>query len=241
MDFLGAVNRVLVNAYILKGDDDLLTNFNSNQHEATLRVAKNAIQTELNYLMAIFSLDYERAQTVGTITTVASQRRYTLPSNFVRFWGDFPYIVLDSDDSDRLYEFQGGEDRLRRLHFDYKTNEGKENWWYWSQNTTKEIGLFQVPDGIRTYEFEYEKDSTVTNSTDTIPFQSEAESQAFADMASRRFVYMVEKDRDLQNLEQDGPYQTAQGTLMNFMRHRDPPKSYNKSYRSAPSLDGRLI
>jgi len=232
MDFLGAVNRVLVNAYIIKGDDDLLTNFNDNQHEATLRVAKNAIQTELNGLLSFFSLDYERAQTLGTITTVVGQRNYALPANFVRFWGDHPYLVLTTDDAERLYEFNGGEDRLRRLHHDYKTNEGKENWWYWSQNTSKQIGLFQVPDAIRTYEFEYEEDKTVSNSTDPIPFATEAESQAFADMASRRFVYMVEKERDLANLEQDGEYQMAQGTLMNFLRHRDPPKSYGKSYRS---------
>jgi len=231
MDFLGAVNRVLVNAYILKGDDDLLTNFNDNQHEATLRVAKQAIQTELNSWMSALSNDYERAQTLGTITTVIGQKDYTLPSDFVRFWGDYPYLVLTTDDAERLYEFQGGEDRLRRLHHDYKTNPGKENWWYWSQNTVKQIGLFQVPDAIRDYEFEYEKDTTVTNSTDTIPFQTEAESQAFADMASRRFVYMVEQDKELANLEQDTQYLTAQGTLANFMRHRDPQKSYGKSYR----------
>lgn len=232
MDFLAAVNRVLVNAYILKGDDDLLTNFNDNQHEATLRVAKNAIQTELNGLLSFFSLDYERSQTPGSITTVVGQRVYSLPANFVRFWGDHPYLVLNTDDAERLYEFRGGEDRLRRSHHDYKTNEGKENWWYWSQNTSKEIGLFQVPDAIRTYEFEYEKDSTVSNSTDPIPFASEAESQAFADMASRRFNYMVEEGLDLANLENDGQYQMAQGTLMNFLRHRNPDKSYGKSYRS---------
>ncbi|MGI9316750.1 MAG: hypothetical protein ACR2QW_05410 [bacterium] len=231
MDFLGAVNRVLVNAFILKGDDDLITNFNDNQHEATLRVAKNAMQTELNSLLSFFSIDSERAQTVGSITTVVGQRAYTLPADFVRFWGDNPYLVLDTDDSDRMYEWHGGENRLRRIHFDYKTEQGNENWWYWSQNTSKEIGLFQVPDGIRTYEFDYEKDGTVTNSSDELPFQSEAESQAFADMASRRFVYMVETGRELADLEQDGQYLVAQGTLMSFMRHRNPDKHYGKSYR----------
>jgi len=231
MDFLGAVNRVLTNAYIIKGDDDLLTNFNDNQHEATLRIAKNAIQTELNSLMSAFSMNYERAQSIGTLTTVVGQRTYTLPSDFVRFWGDNPYLVLDTDDSERLYEWHGGENRLRRTNHDYKTNPGKENWWYWSQNESKEIGLFQVPDAIRTYEFDYEKDVTVTNSTDTIPFQTEAESQAFADMASRRFVYIIEKDKELANLEQDSQYLTAQGTLMNFISYRDPNKFYGKSYR----------
>lgn len=232
MDYLGAVNRVLVNALIIKGDDDLLTNFNDNQHEATLRIAKNAVQTELNGLLSHFSLDYERAQTLGTLTTVAGTRTYALPADFVRFWGDFPYLVLTTDDAERLYEFNGGENRLRRLHHDYKTNQGKENWWYWSQNTSKQIGLFQVPDAVRTYEFEYEKDSTISNSTDPIPFATEAESQAFADMASRRFVYMRERDRDLADLESDREYQMAQGTLMNFLRHRNPNKSYGKSYRS---------
>lgn len=231
MDFLGAVNRVLVNAYIIKGDDDLLTNFNSNQHEATLRVAKNAVQTELNGLLSFFSIDYERAQTLGTITTVVGTRTYALPADFIRFWGDNPYLALTTDDSDRLYEWNGGERKLSRQQTDYKTDQGKENWWYWSQNTSKQIGLFQVPDAVRSYEFEYEKDSTVSNSTDTIPFQTEAESQAFADMASRRFVYMVEDALNLADLAQDGEYAMAQGTLMNFMSHRDPKKHYGKSYR----------
>ncbi|MGI9569071.1 MAG: hypothetical protein ACR2PH_04885 [Desulfobulbia bacterium] len=231
MDFLGAVNRVLVNAYIIKGDDDLLTNFNDNQHEATLRVAKNAIQTELNGLLSFFSIDYERAQSVGTLTTVVGQRTYAMPANFVRFWGDNPYLVDPANDSDRLYEWKGGENSLRRQITDYKNSEGKENWWYWSQNTSKQIGLYQVPDAIRTYEFEYEQDRSVANSTDPIPFQTEAESQAFADMASRRFVYMVEDGLNLVDLAQDGEYTMAQGTLMNYMSHRDPKKHYGKSYR----------
>jgi len=42
---------------------------------------------------------------------------------------------------------------------------------------------------------------------------------------------MVEQDKELANLEQDTQYLTAQGTLMNFIRYRDPDKSYGKSYR----------
>jgi len=189
MDFLGAVNRILVNAYILKGDDEPITSFADNQHVGTLRVARQAVETELNSLLSFFSLDYERSQMIGSITTVVGQRTYALPANFVQFWGDHPYLTLTTDNAQRLYEFKGGENRLRQLHHDYKTNQGKENWWYWAQDTTKKIGLFQIPNAIRTYEFDYEKDATVSNSTDPLPFQTEAESQAFADRVTALCLY----------------------------------------------------
>lgn len=231
MDFLGAVNRVLVNAFILKGDDDLITNFNSNQHEATIRVAKNAIQTELNGILSFFPIDYEKTSTPGSITTVVGQRSYALPADFIRFWESNPYLYLSTDASRRCYEWSGGEGQLRRDQVLYLTDQGEENWWYWDATTSKKVALFQVPNGIRTWYFDYEKDVTITNSTDLLPFHNEAEAQSFADMASRRFTYMTEAGRDLAQLDQDGQYISSFGTLMNFMRHRNPSNHYGKSYR----------
>ena len=234
MDFLGAVNRVLVNAFIIKGDDDLLTNFNDNQHEGSLRIAKQAIQTELNYFNSVFSTSYERAPTVGQITIVAGTRAYALPSDFVRFWGDDPYLYQSTDPQDRVYEYPGGENHLRKHNAEYKTDQGSIEWWYWEQATTKQIAMYNVPDSEEDgniYQFDYERDVSVSNSTDTIPFQNEAESEAFADMASRRFTYMIDKDLDLANLEDDREYQTAQSTLMNFMTPRNASRNYAKRYR----------
>lgn len=228
MDFLGGVNRVLVNNLILKGDDDLLISFNDTQHVATTRYARNAIQTELNNLVSFFDLDYEK--TTGQIVTVVGTRTYSLPSDFVRFYGDNPYFVNDSDDNDRLYEYKGGENKLRQEDYTYLTNQGVENWWYWNKTTVKSVALYQVPDGVRTYNFDYERDVSVNLSTDTIPLHTESESQAFVDMASRRFKYMIE-GVNLADIEQDTEYAFNRATLMNLMRNRNPDKRYGKQYR----------
>jgi len=228
MDFLGAVNRVLVNNFILKGDDDLITTFNDNQHEATIRVARNAITTELNNFLSFFPVDYERR--TGSIVTVASERVYEMPSDFVRFFGDNPYFYCTDAETKRLYEYKGGEKRLRQKDHNYLDNEGHENWWYWQPSTTKSVALYQIPDTSgRNYSFEYEMDNSISNSTDVIPLHTESEAQAFADMASRRFKYMTQ-ELDVSDLDNDADYIFQRSTLMNLMRYRDPDKKYGKRY-----------
>lgn len=227
MNFLGAVNRVLVNNLIIKGDDDLITSFSDNQHEGTIRLAQNAIQSELNNFTSFFGIDYER--TTSNITTVDGTRTYALPSNFIRFFGDNPYLYLQSDNTDRLYEWPGGEAALRQQHFKYLVDKGRENWWYWHSTTVKTIALFQIPDGVRVYDFEYEADVSVSTTTDTLPFAQEIEAEAFADMASRRFKYLSE-ELDISNLTQDADYTFQQSTLMNLMAFKNPRKRYGKRY-----------
>ncbi len=228
MDFLGAVNRVLVNNTIIKGDDDLVLTFSDAQHEATIRFARNSITSELNNLTSFFSIDREKA--AGTVVTVAGTRTYTLPTNFVQFWGDKPFFYLSTDANQRLYEYPGGELSLRQTARSYLTTEGFESRWYWDAATVKSVGFYQVPNAIRTWNFDYEKDIGVVNSTDTIPLQTEQESEAFADMASRRFKFLIGQ-LELSDIEQDAEYVFARSTLMNLMRRRDPSPSYGKRYR----------
>ena len=229
MDFLGAVNRVLVNNLIIKGDDDLVTTFSDNQHEATIRLARNAIESELNNLLSFFPIDYEK--TSGTLTTVASQRSYSLPADFIRFYGDNPYMYLTSNESYRIYEYKGGEQQLRQVDFQYLSSEGYENYWYWDSTTTKKVALYNIPDAVREYTFDYEKDVSVTAATDTMPFHTAAEAQSFADMASRRFKYAITETLDVAQLEKDAEYNFARQTLFNLMAHKYPSKRYGKRYR----------
>lgn len=228
MDFLGAVNRVLVNAFILKGDDDLITSFSDQQHEATIRVARNNITSELNHHLSLFPVPYER--TTSSITTVAGQRVYTLPSDFVRFYGSNPYFYLDTEASQRCYEYNGGEDALRQEFMLYLTDQGFENWWYWADSTVKSVAFLQVPNAIRVWNFEYERNVSVVNSTDPMPFASEQEAEALADMASRRFRFTIE-DKDLADLEKDWDYNLHRETLMNLLSFKNESTQSGKRYR----------
>ncbi len=229
MDFLGAVNRVLVNNIIIKGDDDLITSFTDQQHEATIRFARNAITSELNNLASFFTFPKEKA--TGNITSEAGTRVYAMPVDFVQFYGSRPYLYLSTDASQRCYEWNGGIEALRQQQMLYLTDQGYENWWYWEDADSKSIALFQVPDTTgRIWNFEYEKEVGVTNSTDTIPFQRESESEAFADMASRRYEYMTNNDLDLANLEKDSEYQLHRSTLFNLIRPKKADPRYGRRY-----------
>src|SRR5687768_9430744 len=84
--FLDAVNRVLAANGILRGDTDEVTGFSDLQHGATVRLARIAIQDELNELMSDTLLPSER-DTTGSITTEAGTRSYSLANNFIRFDG----------------------------------------------------------------------------------------------------------------------------------------------------------
>lgn len=229
MDFLGAVNRVLVNNTIIKGDDDLITSFSDSQHEATIRFARNAITSELNHLASFFTFPQEKAS--GQITTTAGTRVYPLPADFVQFYGSRPYLYLSTDASQRCYEYNGGIEQVRQEFTRYLTDQGYENWWYWEDAASKSIALLQVPDTTgRIWNFEYEKSVAVSNSTDPIPFQTEPESEAFADMAGRRYKYMTDKELDMAKLQDDSEYMLHQGTLFNLIRNKKPNPRYGRRY-----------
>ena len=233
MDFLGSVNRVLVNNTIIKGDDDLVTAFTDSQHEATIRFARQSITSELNNLTSFFTIPYER--TTGSITTVVGTRTYALPSDFVQFFEDHPYLYLSTDASQRCYEYGGGEGKLRQVYRKYLTEQGFEQWWYWHDTTSKQIALHPVPDAIRTWNFEYEKNVGVTASGDTMPFHTEQEAEAFSDMAGRRFKFLI-GDLELSDLEKDADYVFHRSTLFNLLRKRNPNKRYGRRYYS-PTRD----
>lgn len=239
MTFLEAVNRILVNAWILKGDDDLITSFSVSQHEATIRAARNAFTSELNNLLSYFGIPYERSN--GSIVTVQSQRIYTLPADFVRFWEYNPFLYLDDGSRQRAYEYSGGEPALRQRDFVYRSQEGFERWWYWVDGQVKQIALYQVPNAAgREWFFDYEARVTVDIETDPVPLQSDQEAEALADMAARRFKFIVE-ELNVADLEQDADYVFSRSTLMNLIRYRNPDERRGYRYRSDSDFASRSV
>ena len=185
MNFLGAVTRVMRLGGIIRGDTDIPTTFSDLQHGATIGLAQVAVQDELNELTSDSLLAYEKNAT-GAITTVASTRSYALPSDFVRFYGT-PMLLNGTTE---LFEYPGGEDKLKLVFPGYKTDAGTPSWWYFDLTTTKKIAFFPVSTEAKTYTFDYEKDVSVTSATDTMPFHNEMEAQAFCRLAARRFKYL---------------------------------------------------
>ena len=229
MDFLGAVNRLFRITRIIKGDDDALTNFTTTQHAANLELAKIAIQDELGDLVADSLIPYEDAS--STLTSVSGTRVYTLASDFIRFYGNNPFLY-DEENNRAIPRYRGGEDRLRHEILDYKTQSGDPSLWYPVEGTSKQIGLFQVPDDAnagKVYSYDYEKDVSVDLYTDTLPFHTETEAQAFVGASVRRFQFMHD-GLNLEDLPRDPLHTNAKARLAQLMRMYNPRKRYGNKY-----------
>ena len=227
MTFLQAVNRVLRSAAILRGDDDEVSTFSDVQHNAALNLAIVAIQSELADLMADRMISYEK--TSGSIVTVSGTRTYAVAADFVRFYGQRPFLY-NATDNLAMYEYNGGVDSLRHDILDYQTQAGSPHHWYWEDTTTKKIGLFPVPNSAETWAYDYEKDVSVTASSDTLPFHNEMEAQAFCDMATPHFKLLLTR-QDTGALAQNASYTMAKARLSGLLRPTEPNNRYGSVYR----------
>lgn len=226
MTFLDAVNRLLRASGIMRGDDDELDNFSSTQHNAAMNLAIVAVQSELADLVADRLIPYEKTE--ASITTTSGTRTYTLESDFVRFFGQRPFLY-NAADNIQMFEYPGGVDALRHAILDYKTQSGQPYYWYYEDTTTKKIGLFPVPDAAETWTYDYEKDLRVSASTDTLPFHSTTEGEAFADFVLPRFKRLLTR-APLDGLRNDSDRMEARARLANLLRHTEPSKRYGARY-----------
>ena len=226
MNFLSAVNRILRTNNIIRGDDDDITTFNDVAHNATLNLAIIATQDELVEMISDRLIDYEFAE--GTITTSVSASTYSLAPDFVQFFG-IPKFTVGSR---FIVEYPGGLKALEIDNINYATQTGAPTWWYFMHAATKQVAFYPTPDAVETLSYKYEKDVSVTASSDNLPFHNEIEAQAFCAAAGRRFKFLFE---DAQNVDMvlanDASYQGAKARLARLMKGRNPHNTYGYAYR----------
>ncbi len=226
--FIDAVNRILRITGFIRGDTDVLTSFNDTNHNSTQNICQIAIQSELADLIGNSLIPYEHK--TGTITLATNTRSYALPTDFIRLWGD-PGFFYDSTQNNIIWEYPGGENQLRDEIYNYKTEYGYPNYFYFEQTTTKQASFFLVPDSTvngRVLTLDYEADVNVSNSTDILPFQNGNEDYAFCDMAARRFIGMYEK-KDM-DLDKDPQYRNAKARFLNLIKPKNPSGFYGRQY-----------
>lgn len=231
MTLLDAINRIFRLNAIIRGDTDVLTSFNSTQHNASLNLALVAVQNELGDLVSDRLIPAER-KTTGSIATVIGQRTYTLPADFTRFYGTAHFYLQSSNR--QIYEYPGGLAKLQTDYYNYDTAQGSPNWWYWEPASTKKVGFYQVPNAVETWTFDYEGSVMISQASDTLPFANDEESYAFCEMAGRRFKFMFE---DVKNeldvagvLDKDTSYRKAKARLINFIKGQNPRTRYGFVY-----------
>jgi len=230
--FLQAVNRVLRISGIIRGDTDPVALFSDLQHGATLNIAILAIQSTLTDLTAYYEFPKER--TSGSITLATNTRTYALAADFVQFWNN-PGFFYDATQNFTILEFGGGEQRLARVIFDYKTQYGYPNEWYYVDGDTKQVGFYQVPDASvngRILTYDYEKDVIPLVETDVMPFIRDIEVFAFCELASVKFNAMFSQQPKQPGLDiqKDPNYVSARASLLKLIRPTKPSKRYGRSF-----------
>lgn len=233
MTFLEAVNRVLRLEGVIMGDDDDLTSFSDSQHAATGSMARLAIQAQLADLISDQTIPFEKTQ--DTITTAASTRTYSLASDFIRFQNAFIEKVENSQVTTKVPAYPGGETQLRLDDGTYQETYGSPIYFYSIGGTTKQVGLYPIPDAVYTYRYYYEKDVMVSVSSDSIPFASETECQTFVRMAARHFKYLkatsqVREGLFPQGIDKDPVILHARSTLSELMHVLPARTKYGKRH-----------
>lgn len=241
MNFLDAVNRMLRIEGIISGDDDNATSFADTAHSNMINLAQIAIQDELSDYVSDRTISYEEAD--GYITTVASQQKYSLNSDFVRMTDEHPFLAkVDAAtstgvaDGTQIYPYRGGESQLRRDAYNYRTETGDPVYYYHTGGTANQIGFYPVPETAGDiYRYDYQKDVSVSVVSDVIPFINEITSQAFVACAAIRFrAFRLEPDIRKQlypsGVENDPEHQAAKARVTELVRREPPIRRYGRSY-----------
>jgi len=156
-------------------------------------------------------------------------RVYDMPSDFIRFaWDAFFY---KSSSNRIITEYPGGQRRLRKEIYNYKSQNGEPNWWYWEPSSKKKVAFYQVPNGNYTYTYDYQRSVYVTIATDEMPFHNQEEADAFCHMAERRFKYLFERAENMQlSLDRDMIYRDSKSRLYGLLRPVNPRRTYGRAY-----------
>ena len=236
MIFLDAINRILRSSAIIRGDTDPIATFNDIAHNASLNVGIIAVQQSID-AADCRPPNTEGTQRSGVITLATNTRVYDLASGFTRFFGT-PHFYNVAQNQ-QIYEYAGGLEQLQIEIFNFATQYGAPNWWYWEPgNTTlKQVGFFLVPsaaEDTQQWTYDYESTVMVTASSDAMPFHNDEENIVFVEMAARRFKFMFEDTKnvaDIQNiLDKDTSYRSARATLFKLLKGQNSSERYGYSY-----------
>lgn len=231
--FLQTVDRMLRRNGIYGSDATSIAAFTSTAYDSAITMAKLAVQDELVELVSDRVVPRE-GHTSGTITTVADTRVYSLPSDFIRFYG---HALFRNESKNRwIQEYTGGLEQLQSDIINWDDQTGEPLYWYWEPSTTtaRGVGFWQTPNDVYRITYEYEKSVMVQNTTDQLPFNTLEEGYAFAEMAARRFKFMFEAPNNINDLvsilQKDGSYKAAKSRLLQLLKGRNPVLQYGHSY-----------
>jgi hypothetical protein len=237
MTFLSAVNRILQLNGLIRGDTDTLTSFSDSTHNSSSAIAQIAVQDEIGELTSRGLLPYQHKES-QTLTLVTATNKYTFPADFVQMYGDPPFFY-DSVQNTQIFEYPGGEEKLRNDILTYRTDAGNPIWFYFNAGANQQqVSFYPVTNAAtngKVLTYDYTASVNVSASSDTIPLYTTDQQYAFTDMAARRFKFIYEGKIDVP-VDTDSVYRESRSRLFGLLRAKPAPRRYGKMYVTGQSM-----
>jgi len=214
---LDGVNDVLVKMKKIEGDSSALTSLSNSPLQTYIDTAVMAWNEAIDELYSVDGVAKPKEQGLTTVTLVASDRDYTLPTDLIQI----QWPLINEATGDEIFEYSGGYEQLRRDQVQPANFTGKPQAGVVHPRTA-ELYLDRLPTATEAgsvYQLVYDKDLSMSNATDVFPF---------ADVVYRAMVAVVTElvRRDMQTTYDEGVAKKSFGRASKLLTMTKPRDSY---------------
>lgn len=214
---LNAVNEILKRTGVISGDSGALTTLTDSARQRPIDVAVQVINEAMDELYKLPGLSAPQGQGESTITLATGDKDYSLASDLVRL--RFP--LIDKTNNQYITEFPGGYNRI--LVFDPEQDDTGQPHWGAISPVDGELYLDRAPTADvngNIYTYQYDKDISVSQLTDTVPF-TDAVFRAMVPAWAELWKRDMRRDFD------GGMFRASLGRAASLLRQVGSSTSYN--------------
>jgi len=216
---LNAVNEVLKRVGLIAGDALLLQSLTDSGRQRAIDVAVQVIGEGVDELFTVTGIEKPQGQAQSTVVLTLNTRAYSLASDLVRL--RFP--LIDKTNFQYVFDFPGGYEAL--LVYDPTQSFTGLPFYATIRSTDGLLYVDRAPtaqDVGRVYTYQYDKDLTLDEAADPVPFNDvvfRAMVPAWAQLWRRDFRGTKDFDRD--------SYTMSLARAGRLLTKREPRTSYS--------------
>ena len=165
---LNAVNEILKRAGVIAGADGEFSSLSSTARQRDIDVAVQVVNEGLDELYRLVETPRPNVQKETSLTLVASTRAYTLATDLVRM----RWPLIDKTNTQFLHEYAAGYNAL--LQLDPEQDDTGLPHFCAISPVDGSLHMDRAPTSIeagRVYTYQYDKDTTMDEATDEVPFK----------------------------------------------------------------------
>ena len=164
---LECVNEVLKRVKIIAGDSGELSSLTDSARQSPIDVAVQVINEGIDDLYSTAEMARPSVQAESTITLALNTRNYSLASDLVRL----RWPLRDKTNTQWITEYPGGYNAM--LDGDIEQDDTGLPYYGVIRPTDGHLYLDRAPTSVeagRVYTYQYDKDVSVSDAADTVPF-----------------------------------------------------------------------